>query len=33
MSWVIDKPEIENEDLMIEGNFSEEPEGIDFEQS
>ena len=33
VSWVIDKPEIENEDLMIEGNFSEEPEGIDFEQA
>jgi len=32
VSWRINKPELENEDIVLEGDFTEEPEAIDFEK-
>ena len=32
VSWRIDKPDIENEDIVLEGDYTEEPEAIDFEK-
>jgi len=32
VSWRIDKPELENEDIVLEGDYTEEPEAIDFEK-
>jgi len=32
VSWRIDKPELENEDIVLEGDYTEETEAIDFEK-
>ena len=32
VSWRIDKPDIENEDIVIEGEYTEGTEAIDFEK-
>ena len=32
VSWRIENPDIENEDIVLEGDFTEEPEVIDFEK-
>jgi hypothetical protein len=32
VSWRIESPDLENEDIVLEGEFTEEPEAIDFEK-
>jgi len=32
VSWRIENPDLENEDIVLEGDYTEEPEAIDFEK-